>query len=71
MKSKDFKRLSKEIGRYTGCRGVIIDQSEGYIDHQSHENYATFRDFLNDYKLDVVEFVFGRGVEVHTDNDNY
>lgn len=71
MKTYDFNRLSDEIGEYAGCRGVIIDPSEGYIDHQSHEGYRTFQDFLDDYDTDIVEFVFGRGNIVHTDNDNH
>ena len=71
MKTKDFKRISKEIGTYAKCEGVIIDPSSGYIDHQSHEEYATVQEFLNDYRIDAVEFVFGRGVVLHTDNDNH
>lgn len=71
METKDFKQLSKEIGKHAKCRGVVIDQSEGYIDHQSHEDYRTLQDFLDDYGTDIVEFVFGRGNVVHTDNDNH
>lgn len=71
MKTEDFKRVSKEVGEYAGCRGVIIDTSDGYIDHQSHEDYSTLQDFLDDYGTDIVEFVFGRGNIVHTDNDNH
>lgn len=71
MKTKDFKQLSDEVGNYARCRGVIIDNSQGYIDHQSHEYYNTLNDFLREYRTDIVEFVFGRGNIVHTDNDNY
>lgn len=71
MKTEDFKQISEEVGEHAGCRGVIIDPSEGYIDHQSHEDYQTLQDFLNDYGTDVTEFVFGRGNIVHTDNDNH
>jgi len=71
MTTKDFKRVSQEIGKYAKCNGVIIDTSDGYIDHQSHEDYRTFQDFLDDYGTDIVEFIFGRGNIVHTDNDNH
>lgn len=71
METKEFKRISKKIGEYADCAGVFIDPSEGYIDHQSHEEYATLREFLSDYRINIIEFVFGRGVAVHTDNDNH
>ena len=71
MKTREFEKLSDEIGRHARCRGVIIDPSGGYIDHQSHEDYRDFQDFLDYYNTNVVEFVFGRGNVVHTDNDNH
>lgn len=71
MNTPDFNRVSKEIDKYAGCKGVIIDPSEGYIDHQSHESYRTLQDFLDDYGTDVIEFVFGKGNVVRTDNDNH
>ena len=71
MKTHEFEKLSDEIGRHARCSGVIIDPSDGYIDHQSHEDYRDFQDFLDQYNTNVVEFVFGRGNVVHTDNDNH
>lgn len=71
MKTYEFEKLSDEIGRHARCSGVIIDPSDGYIDHQSHEDYRDFQDFLDQYNTNVVEFVFGRGNVVHTDNDNH
>lgn len=71
MKTREFEKLSDEIGRHARCRGVIIDPSGGYIDHQSHEDYRDFQDFLDYYNTNVVEFVFGHGNVVHTDNDNH
>lgn len=71
METKDFLKISREIGEYAKCNGIIIDPSEGYIDHQSHEDYATLQDFLDDYGTNVIELVFGRGNVVHTDNDNH
>ena len=43
----------------------------GYIDHQSCEDYKSVQDFLDDYYLDVTQFIFDDGVVVHTDNDNH
>ena len=71
MKTHEFEKLSDEIGRHARCRGVIIDPSGGFIDHQSHEDFRDFQDFLDYYNTNVVEFVFGRGNVVHTDNDNH
>lgn len=71
METREFEKLSDEIGRHARCKGVVIDPSEGYIDHQSHEDYRSFQDFLDECGTNVVEFVFGRGNIVHTDNDNH
>jgi len=71
METREFEKLSDEIGRHARCKGVIIDPSDGYIDHQSCEDYRNFQDFLSECGTDVVEFVFGRGNVVHTDNDNH
>lgn len=70
MNTDDFKRISGDIADYVGCNGIIIDNSEGYIDHQSREDYFTLDQFLNENCTDIINFVFGN-VVVHTDNDNY
>lgn len=65
-----FKDISEEIAAYTGAKGLILDISEGYIDHQSVE-FSTMSDFLDDCCCSsVINFVFGDTV-VHTDNDNH
>lgn len=43
----------------------------GYIDHQSCEDYSSVQDFLDDYGVDITKFIFDSGVVVHTDNDNH
>ena len=67
----EFKQISESVAKRANCKGVILEPADGYIDHQSHENYSCLQDFLNDYGLDIEEFIFGSGVSVHTDNDNY
>ena len=49
----------------------VYMEHDGYIDHQSCEYYSSVQDFLNDYGLDIQEFIFNQGVCVITDNDNY
>lgn len=44
---------------------------EGYIDHQSYEGYKSVQDFLDDYGVNITDFIFNLGVVVHTDNDNH
>lgn len=44
---------------------------DGYIDHQSHEDYSSVQEFLDDYSTDIINFVFNDGVSVRTDNDNH
>jgi hypothetical protein len=70
MESDDFERISKEIGDYTHTNGVRLYNVEGYIDHQSCEDYASLDDFLSQNDTNILDFVFGN-VVVHTDNDNY
>lgn len=72
VETHNFQMISEAIARYTNCKGVHLDQiGDGYIDHQSHEDYRTTQEFLDEYGLSVIEFVYGRGVKLHTDNDNH
>ena len=43
---------------------------DGYIDHQSCD-YNSVQDFLDDYNVDVTQFIFNDNVVVITDNDNH
>ena len=69
VQTDDFKRISSEIADYANCEGVILDLSEGYIDHQSIYNNS-LDEFLEWNNTNIIDFVFG-GVIIHTDNDNY
>lgn len=59
------------------CKDVVIDtdftyyDNLGYIDHQSCEGYNSLQEFLNDYDVNLEEFIFDTGVVLKTDNDNY
>lgn len=70
QQTAEFKRVSDAISAYTGAEGLILDESEGYIDHQSGtDRYSTLDKFLDKCGTSIIEFVFGDNV-VHTDNDN-
>ena len=42
----------------------------GYIDHQSYENYTCLADFLEDNEITIEEFLFNPYVQLIIDNDN-
>ena len=49
------------------CHIIEID---GYIDHQSYEDYDCLNDFLDDWDLTIEKFLFNDNVELIIDNDN-
>lgn len=71
METPEFREISDKVGKYAECSGVLLEYEDGYIDHQSHEDYGSLNDFLGQNEIDLVEFIFRSGVIVHTDNDNY
>lgn len=66
----EFQLISSVIGEYAKCEGIKLDKSEGYIDHQSYEDYSSIPDFLTQNDTDIIDFVYGN-VIVNTDNDNH
>lgn len=77
----DFKMINNIIkDKIDDCDGIEIDEEEfkddwygvnGYIDHQSCENYSCLQDFLNDYDVSLEDFIFNADVILITDNDNH
>lgn len=67
----DFHMIADAICAYTGCKGIIMDAREGYVDHQSYEDYTSLSDYLDSWGVSIEEFVFGNAVIVNTDNDNH
>ena len=57
-------------GSWDGKEYYYLD-FDGYIDHQSHEDYSCLQDFLDDYGVTIEEFIFSPNVILHTDNDNH
>lgn len=85
--TEGFKLISEAIANHCCCDGVEIAEGsmktdhwkdnyyldfDGYIDHQSYEDYASVAEFLSKNNIgSVEEFVFSNGIIVHTDNDNH
>ena len=70
--SSDFIELNAIIEDELHCNGIWMDDGEGYIDHQSHENYATVEDLLSDYGISSArDFIFNNNYYLETDNDNH
>ena len=41
-----FKELNEKLIELSGTNGIYVDDMEGYIDHQSSENYSDAKEFL-------------------------
>ena len=67
----DFNELNDLIKSELHCNGIWLDEGEGYIDHQSHEDYASIKDLLNHYGISSMkDFIFDSNVTLRTGNDN-
>lgn len=44
---------------------------DGYIDHQSSEDYSSLKDFLDQNNTSVIDYVFNSKVSMIIDNDNH
>lgn len=62
-----------ELRAYEGYNGQPVSYMEidGYIDHQSYEDYESIQDFLDEYGVSLEDFIFNQNVVLHTDNDNH
>ena len=76
----DFKMIDEVVKNKIDCKGIIMEDSafnsdwyeiDGYIDHQSCEDYSCLQDFLNDYDVSLEDFIFNADVILITDNDNH
>ena len=68
---EDYQKVNELIKTVCKCDGIYIDSFNGYIDHQSYEDYHCIDDFLNDWGTDLVNFIFNPNVTVIIDNDNH
>lgn len=72
LESPTFNELNEYIKMTFHCDGLYVDNTDGYIDHQSStDDYANAKEFLDDAGVDsVVEFVFNPFICLRTGNDN-
>lgn len=55
---------------YNGDNVNYVD-IDGYIDHQSCEDYSNINEFLKDWNTDIENFIFNDNISVIIDNDNH
>lgn len=82
--SEGFKAIEKLVRKHCHC-GIVIEDSNivfhetesggyishnGYIDHQSCEEYKSLKDFVDHYKISLEDFIFNTDITLVTDNDN-
>ena len=70
-KTDEWEWIKDTICSATGATGIVIDDFDGYIDHQSYEGYSKIKEFLEDYSTDLLSFVFDTGITLYIDNDNH
>ena len=80
-----FIKLNEEISQYCNCDGIEVSDKmeidewngkhyldiDGYIDHQSSEDYNSLKDFLESNRTNIIDYVFNNGVSMIIDNDNH
>lgn len=64
-----LENISLEIRQSVDEAFHYIDY-DGYIDHQSCENYGSLEDFLNNYGLSIDEIILNDDISIIIDNDN-
>jgi len=85
-KTDGFKKLDDFVKKHCYCKGIEITSSmelmyytkdkklwldiDGYIDHQSYENYKSMQDFLDYYKLTIDDVVLNDNIKIKISNDN-
>lgn len=69
--TEEWNDINSFIRETLNCNGIYIDDFDGYIDHQSYEDYNSVRSFLDDYATNLVDFIFNPYVSLIIDNDNH
>lgn len=76
---KDFQCLNDYITQLIpNCNGIYVDYFDGYIDHQSCEDFQNINDFLSRHRgayrhgtLPLEDFLLNRNILLIIDNDNH
>lgn len=85
--TESFKMIEDVVKEHVDCKGIIIDYNgiemyqdeygeyvafNGFIDHQSCEDYNSLDDFLKDSDAGSIErFIFDDSIVMIIDNDNH
>lgn len=64
----EFDKIQRAICSYTGARAIEIDNSEGYIDHQSVP-YDEISIIDTNHQNEIINYVFNKDVWLETDCD--
>jgi hypothetical protein len=61
-----------KTNNYKNSKGetVYYLDIDGYIDHQSCEDYSSINEFLEDWDTNIIDFIFNDNITVIIDNDN-
>ena len=81
--TEGFNALKNAVCERLNCTDLVVDSKceynsdydylsrDGYIDHQSCEDYRSLQDFLNDYDVTLDDFIFNDNVKLIIDHDNH
>ena len=78
--SEFFKQIEEAVTNYCNekgleCKGIYLNAkvpSDGYVDHQAHEDYKDLNKYLENNSVSSIEqYVFDFSCHVCTDNDNH
>ena len=68
--TEGYKEIADLLRRTCGVEKLTVCNFDGYIDHQSSEDYRSLNDFLNDWDIDLEDFIFSENVTLRISNDN-
>lgn len=55
-----FKKIEELLILHNpSCRGMVVDDVRGHIDHQTSSEYYRGEDFLEDYDISLEKYLFG------------
>lgn len=66
--TKEFREISTIVSSRCECDGIVIDDFDGYVDHQSVD---TIDSLMKENNCTIEEFIFDPGITLVIDNDNH
>lgn len=68
--TEGYKEIADLLRRTCGVEKLTVYNFDGYIDHQSCEDYHSLNDFLNDWNVSLEDFIFSENITLKISNDN-